>query len=535
MAARPVSAVATTQVGRYTVEELRANRRQHNELVLGAVREMDFAEDIWSATMKDVTFGAMCAPVPLDDVKLDAVSLTRRLPVREFRASGWRTRIVDHETESSVNEATVARSKIQNDSLDVLVAILTRFMAGGVEPSQWKRDVSRAYRRIPIAHAHLDLSWVVWKFMGHLWAAQHLAMPFGTVSAVQAWHRVGAFMLTVMRRLFMVPAGRYVDDYFGASRCGVLMAGGQILTVLAALLGFDCDAAKDADAKVQMDVLGARVSVQMSNMAVETLIDDTKAEHWTTELADIVETGICEMGHAAKMAGRLSYAISVAGDRCGRVYLKPFHAQSHDPYPGGRISTRLQQAANWFIIYLGRRRPALRFVITETRQHVRTWSDAAGASQWVAAVLQVGPLWYWTRIQTPDWLWQQLLTREDHQIGFQELLGVLLAMATFMPWLQGKLWTAYLDNDGVLAALVNGAGGGPEVHMAIGHFWLLMAKMQVGFYGARVESKANLADGPTRDSFEDLGKLGAVFVEPLLPEWLQDMWRPWTYDDNCQL
>ena len=153
----------------------------------------------------------------------------------------------------------------------------------------------------------------------------------------------------------------------------------------------------------------------------------------------------------------------------------------------------------------------------------------------MAAVLQVGPLWYWTRIQTPDWLWQQLLTREDHQIGFQELLGVLLAMATFMPWLQGKLWTAYLDNDGVLAALVNGAGGGPEVHMAIGHFWLLMAKMQVGFYGARVESKANLADGPTRDSFEDLGKLGAVFVEPLLPEWLQDMWRPWTYDDNCQL
>ena len=48
-------------------------------------------------------FMSFPALVPAD---LFDKSLTRRIPVREERAKGWRTRIVDHETESGINLVT---------------------------------------------------------------------------------------------------------------------------------------------------------------------------------------------------------------------------------------------------------------------------------------------------------------------------------------------------------------------------------------------------------------------------------------------
>ena len=49
--------------------------------------------------------------------------------------------------------------------------------------------------------------------------------------------------------------------------------------------------------------------------------------------------------------------------------------------------------------------------------------------------------------------------------------------------------------------------------------------MQTDLHGARVESKANIADGPTRDDFEHLTALQAVFVEPVLPPWIYEIWE----------
>ena len=146
---------------------------------------------------------------------LSEANLTRRTPVREERQAGWRTRVVDHETESLVNEAPRPQDRVRHDSLDLLTFILTSFLCFTLIPLMWKRVVASAFRRIPILAQHLDLAWVVWASRGHLWVAQHLGMPFGTVSAVYAWHRVGHALLLITLRLFRASVGRYVDDFFG--------------------------------------------------------------------------------------------------------------------------------------------------------------------------------------------------------------------------------------------------------------------------------------------------------------------------------
>ena len=120
----------------------------------------------------------------------------------------------------------------------MLIAMLLIFMACGVELRQRKRDISKAFRRVPICREHLEFAFVLWMDQGSEWISQHLRMPFGKVSAVYAWHRVGYILFLIVSELFRAPLARYVDGYFGCSRVGVKWTGGAILSVLSRLLGF---------------------------------------------------------------------------------------------------------------------------------------------------------------------------------------------------------------------------------------------------------------------------------------------------------
>ena len=62
------------------------------------------------------------------------------------------------------------------------------------------------------------------------------------------------------------------------------------------------------------------------------------------------------------------------------------------------------------------------------------------------------------------------------------------------------------------------------MNMCIGKLWLDIAASSLGLHVVRVESKANLADGPTRESLGQLEALNAHFVEPKLPKWVYDIW-----------
>ena len=81
------------------------------------------------------------------------------------------------------------------------------------------------------------------------------------------------------------------------------------------------------------------------------------------------------------------------------------------------------------------------------------------------------------------------------------------------------------DNDGVTYALAKGGGHSMECNLVIGKCWLRIASMDADLHAARVESHANIADGPSRDHFGNLNSLGAEYVEPALPEWIHNIWQ----------
>ena len=93
--------------------------------------------------------------------------------------------------------------------------------------------------------------------------------------------------------------------------------------------------------------------------------------------------------------------------------------------------------------------------------------------------------------------------------------------------------TIFVDNDGVTAAFINGSSNCPEVNAMVAVFWLQIAELQADSVFHRVESAANIADGPTRPDKEGISVLTAVGAEErpaCLPGWLLDLWHPYASD-----
>ena len=110
-------------------------------------------------------------------------------------------------------------------------------------------------------------------------------------------------------------------------------------------------------------------------------------------------------------------------------------------------------------------------------------------------------------------------------MGVQELLAIPLAFETFSSLVEGTLSTIFVDNNGVLGGLIKGSCMAADLNQSIGNLWLDIARLQIGLHTVRVESKANIADGPTREFLGLLGELGASFVPPKLPDWCKKLWN----------
>ena len=143
---------------------------------------------------------------------------------------------------------------------------------------------------------------------------------------------------------------------------------------------------------------------------------------------------------------------------------------------------------------------------------------------------------HYTRWLVPQQMLDSSIPHNDLYIGCTELLAVVMCFYTFRSMLVDSYWTCYIDNDGVLAALLKGSISmrALDLNQIVGKLWLEIARAGTCFHGARVESKANLADIPTREeSMKLMSDLGAVWHNPVLPDWMSQFWLQPGSTDSC--
>ena len=77
----------------------------------------------------------------------------------------------------------------------------------------------------------------------------------------------------------------------------------------------------------------------------------------------------------------------------------------------------------------------------------------------------------------------------------------------------------------MLGTLIKGGGRALEQNLLAGNFWLWASTCECPPYFGRLESKANIADGPTRNDPSALNALAATKVKPKLSECVYDLWN----------
>ena len=64
----------------------------------------------------------------------------------------------------------------------------------------------------------------------------------------------------------------------------------------------------------------------------------------------------------------------------------------------------------------------------------------------------------------------------------------------------------------------------PEINLMVGKIWLWVAREQIALVIVRVESHANIADGPSRNDYSYMQRLNAMEVSPEWPDWIYAIW-----------
>ena len=73
-----------------------------------------------------------------------------------------------------INPCTWLWDSMAHDTADVLVWAMLRFMDSGRPARQWKRDVKRAFARLPTWRGHRDLCGSVWQHEKVKWFSLYL-------------------------------------------------------------------------------------------------------------------------------------------------------------------------------------------------------------------------------------------------------------------------------------------------------------------------------------------------------------------------
>ena len=62
---------------------------------------------------------------------------------------------------------------------------------------------------------HRRFAAIAYKLDGQIHVAMHNALPFGSAASAAAWHRVGAFLRAIGRKLLHLVLLQYMDDFYG--------------------------------------------------------------------------------------------------------------------------------------------------------------------------------------------------------------------------------------------------------------------------------------------------------------------------------
>ena len=511
----------------------------------------DFSQPLWEITVKEAKEKEWLKG-PLTYEEINFLYDKDWLPVRRFavfQKDKWRP--IDDFSENGVNGSFGSMEKVDLRALDetvwISVAIIRAlksrsfsfrlsdgsflegkvnddWFANGYRPRPLVKtlDLKSAYKQLALNDLEARKSVICLKCPddGRVYGFVCKTLPFGAVASVLHFNRFARFLKAVFLRCGVV-ACNYFDDYPIVELSPLSDNTEGTLRAITKLLGITVAEDKDESFSSMTDLLGVTLDLTDQDMnEVRVCNKLERKKDLTVALDEVIKSKIINPMHIPSLFGRLQFAESQILGRAGGLALKTLRRletrrcnkvdlDAEQITMFGFLRRRLNHAKPRSITTTSSYPPVL--VFTDGSFEPTDTADGLEGVAAVGGVIFVREASHivcraYGCILPKDVVKAWARTGKKHLIGQTELYAVVLARKLWASYIDNSRCIFFIDHGGVMSACIKGNAKDAA--------WrTLLLKMEeadeaapaLGWF-TRVPSASNIADGPSRGSFSQLGE-----------------------------
>ena len=518
-----------------TVEELLKTAPARRAKVMGRVRLMgvqggqELSSAIWEKTLREVDKGTMAGPYSEAEIRAKHGPFYNVVPSfglkQGFNEVGVpKFRRIDDHSASHNNLAAERTQKIQMAMVDYLMIMVAA--AAKIHPSLViaTEDMAGAYRQVPLCDSQVGISItaVYNPFTRQPMLFEIFGQPFGAAHAVPNFYRLAEFAGRLLTRAFNVLLDHFFDDFFAV--LPQLEAQTTMFCVREAfsLIGLSLDAEKSQPPSQVAMVLGVAFNTKSLEHQRILLVEPkpTRVQNLCFLIDQVIQANSLNPNLAARILGKFGFLCSTMFGKVGRCCTGALRARQYQTSSDFTLTADILTSLNLMKIF-AKTAPTRRLYVDESRPPIILYTDASDVPEreprWLLGAVLIDPIDSQTIEYTHHSVSHELVNAwipKQTYMGQLELLAAPLALATWSTKLADRRVLLFIDNDAAASTIVRGYSSKTDSTAITGQFWLLAANIGAEIYLDRVESKSNLADGPSRLEFHHMHDLGAQYVPP---------------------
>ena len=515
-------------------EEFHRTKRTRSLSMVDRVKRMalagsnELSQAIYDKTLKEVLKQTMGPPMSWEEVDHLFGGDFQVVPSFGLEHGGTdapkKFRRIDDHTASGNNLQAHRRQKVPMAMVDYLGALLRQVgknsSEGPVHLST--EDMSGAYRQVPLAPSDVRYSVtgvfnpITKRVDLHLMYGQ----PFGAGHAVPNFCRVAEWVSRLLQRRFGLISDHFFDDFWLVEPASVAESGMFVLKETFNILGFALDADKSQPPADVLAVLGVLFNTRalQHERLFRVEAKPSRISNLTSVIDKVLRDNALSPALAASIVGKFGFLCSTLFGKVGRCCTAPLRHRQYSTLSSHALNPNIVQALTLMKEFL-HFSPAREIkLICDTP--LLAYTDASDVPyrdprHVVGAVIfdpQDKSLEY-SSWAVPQEVIHKWLPRENH-MGQLELLAAPFALATWPSRFKDRAVLMFIDNNSAAANLVKGYSPQSDSAKIVGEFWLAAACLKTSLYIERVESKSNIADGPSRLDYSFLHSLGGIWQQP---------------------
>eukprot|EP00435_Cladocopium_sp_Y103_P053256 s448_g17.t1 len=515
-----------------TVRELLASAPKRRKATLERIRFMAQkgskaqAEAIYAKTLKEVQQGTMAGPYSHDDILEQFGTHYNLIPsfgleqgVDDSGRPKYR-RIDDH-TAGHTNLAATRMQHIDMAMTDYLIVMIKSvFSRFHTDLFMGSEDMQSAYRQVPLLDSQVGISitGVYDPSTDQVRLFQIFGQPFGAGHSVPNFYRLAEWACRLLVRGFGLMVDHFFDDFYFVERKDCSAVTSFCLQQAFLLLGLQLDPGKSQVPTDVAHILGVAFNTRSLLTQRMLLVEPkpTRKENFRLMVENILRSDFLPPTLAASVVGKFGFLCSTLFGKVGR-FCTGYLRERQYATAGGHALTQNLRLSLKLMMHIVQIAPHRSCNLGPPKRPCILYTDASDVPERdprfaVGGVLIVQePIFHiqYFSIAVPATTVKEWIPKTTY-MGQLEVLAAPVALQTWGPQLHGHQIIHFIDNDAAAASLVRGYSPKTDSTALVGEYWALAAQHALEIYVDRVESKSNLADGPSRLNVSELTRLGAT-------------------------